>query len=51
MIFSTEGTLRERVEDAAAIFPKDELVQDVVKFIVDAKEMPLTLPRNGHGEL
>ena len=51
MIFSTEGTLRERVEDAAAIFPKDELVQDVVRFIVDAKDSPLTLPRNGHGEL
>jgi UDP-N-acetylglucosamine acyltransferase len=50
MIFSTEGTLRERVDDAAAIFPKDELVQDVVKFIIAAKDQPLTLPRNGHGE-
>lgn len=50
MIFSTEGTLRERVEDASAIFPKDELVQDVVKFIVDAQDNPLTLPRNGHGD-
>ena len=47
----SEGTLRERVEDAAAIFPKDELVQDVVKFIFEAKDYPLTLPRNGHGEL
>ena len=51
MIFASEGTLRERVEDAAAIFPKDELVQDVVKFIVEAKDMPLTLPRNGHSDL
>ena len=51
MIFSSEGTLRERVEDAAAIFPKDQLVQDVVKFIIDAKDMPLTLPRNGHSDL
>jgi UDP-N-acetylglucosamine acyltransferase len=50
MIFASEGTLRERVEDAAAIFPKDELVQDVVRFIVNAKDHPLTLPRNGHGE-
>lgn len=50
MIFSTEGTLRERVEDAAAIFPNDVLVQDVVKFIVEAKDNPLTLPRNGHAE-
>jgi UDP-N-acetylglucosamine acyltransferase len=51
MIFASEGTLRERVDDAAAIFPKDELVQDVVKFIIDAKDHPLTLPRNGHGEV
>ncbi len=50
MIFASEGTLRERVEDAAAIFPSDELVQDVVRFIVNAKDHPLTLPRNGHGD-
>ena len=50
MIFSTEGTLRERVDDAAAIFPNDVLVQDVVKFIIAAKDAPLTLPRNGHQE-
>ena len=51
MIFASEGTLRERVDDAAAIFPKDELVQDVVRFIVNAKDHPLTLPRNGHGDV
>jgi len=50
MIFASEGTLRERVDDAAAIFPNDQLVQDVVKFIVEAKDNPLTLPRNGHSE-
>lgn len=51
MIFASEGTLRERVDDAAAIFPNDELVQDVVGFIVSAKDAPLTLPRNGHGDI
>ena len=51
MIFSTEGTLRERVDDAATIFPNDVLVQDVVKFIIAAKDSPLTLPRNGHSEI
>ena len=50
MIFALEGTLRERVDDAAAIFPNDELVQDVVRFIVEANDKPLTIPRNGHGE-
>jgi UDP-N-acetylglucosamine acyltransferase len=48
MIFASEGTLRERVDDAAAIFPDDQLVQDVVRFIADIKDHPLTLPRNGH---
>ena len=50
MIFSNEGTLRERVDDAKSFFPDDELVHDVVQFIIDAKDRPLTLPRNGHGE-
>ena len=50
MIFSSEGTLRERVEDAATYFSDEPLVQDVVKFILEAKERPLTLPRNGHAE-
>lgn len=50
MIFASEGTLRERVDDAAAIFPNDVLVQDVVRFITEAKDQPLTLPRNGHSE-
>jgi UDP-N-acetylglucosamine acyltransferase len=51
MIFASEGTLRERVDDAAAIFSKEELVQDVVRFIINAKDHPLTLPRNGYSEL
>jgi len=50
MIFASEGTLRERVDDAAAIFPNDQLVQDVVKFLIAAKDNPLTLPRNGKSE-
>ncbi|MDB5542839.1 MAG: acyl-(acyl-carrier-protein)--UDP-N-acetylglucosamine O-acyltransferase [Devosia sp.] len=45
MIFASEGTLRERLDDASEMFPEDELVQDVVRFIV-AAERPLTLPGN-----
>jgi UDP-N-acetylglucosamine acyltransferase len=45
MIFASEGTLRERVDDAAALFPDDVLVQDVVRFITSA-ERSLTLPTN-----
>jgi UDP-N-acetylglucosamine acyltransferase len=47
-IFASEGTLRERVEDAAEIFRDDALVQDVVRFISDAQDRPILLPRNGH---
>ena len=45
MIFSTEGTLRERVEDAAIMFKGEILVQDVVGFISSTKDRPLTLPQ------
>lgn len=51
MIFSSEGTLRERVEDAADYFAAEPLVQDVVRFVLEAKDKPLTLPRNGQTEV
>ncbi|ODT50212.1 acyl-ACP--UDP-N-acetylglucosamine O-acyltransferase [Devosia sp. 63-57] len=47
-IFASEGTLRERVEDAAALFKDDALVQDVVQFIADGGDRPILLPKNGH---
>jgi UDP-N-acetylglucosamine acyltransferase len=50
MIFAVEGTLRERVDDAAELFKDEQLVQDVVSFIAGASERPLTLPRNGQAE-
>jgi len=51
MIFSTEGTLRERLEDAASLFAGDALVLDVVNFISAGIDRPICLPRNGeHAE-
>ncbi|MEO6396822.1 MAG: acyl-ACP--UDP-N-acetylglucosamine O-acyltransferase [Devosia sp.] len=50
MIFSSEGTLRERVDDARQLFAEEALVQDIVNFIVEAKDRALTVPRNGHSE-
>ena len=47
MIFSSEGTLRERVDDAAELFAGDVLVQDVVTFIGAGGDRPVCLPRNG----
>lgn len=50
MIFSSEGTLRERVDDAAVMFKDANLVQDVVSFITSAKDRPICLPRSGPDE-
>lgn len=47
MIFSSEGTLRERVKDAADLFEADEMVQDVVGFINKASGRAICMPRNG----
>lgn len=44
-IFASEGTLRERVEDAAELFKNDVLVQDVVRFIANASDRPILMPR------
>lgn len=49
-IFASEGTLRERVEDAAELFKNDTLVQDVVAFISAASDRPILLPRNHDSE-
>lgn len=48
MIFASEGTLRERVEDAAELFKHDALVQDVVAFISVPSERPILIPRDDH---
>lgn len=47
-IFASEGTLRERVDDAAELFKQVPLVQDVVTFISSASDRPIMLPRNGN---
>ena len=50
MIFASEGTLRERVEDAARLFEGAPLVQDVVAFVGKSSDRALCLPRNGSSE-
>jgi UDP-N-acetylglucosamine acyltransferase len=50
MIFASEGTLRERVDDAAELFRDDPLVQDVVRFISSSSDRPICMPRNGRAE-
>lgn len=50
MIFASEGTLRERVEDAAELFKDEKLVQDVVDFISSSSDRAICMPRNGQHE-
>lgn len=50
MIFSTEGTLQERVEDAATLFRDEPLVQDIVSFITSAKDRAICLPAHMQSE-
>jgi UDP-N-acetylglucosamine acyltransferase len=50
MIFSSEGTLRERLDDAARLFKDERLVQDVVDFIGAESGRALCMPRNGVAE-
>lgn len=50
MIFASEGTLRERVEDAANLFKDRPLVQNLVTFISEASDRPICVPRNGNHE-
>jgi UDP-N-acetylglucosamine acyltransferase len=47
MIFSNEGTLQERVEDASKIFAGDDLVEQVIAFIQKPSGGALMLPRDG----
>lgn len=49
MIFSSEGTLRERIEDASVIFKGEKLVEDVIDFIRKPSDRSLCMPRNGAG--
>jgi len=50
MVFSTEGTLQERVEDAATLFQEEPLVLEVVKFITSAADRPICLPGNASSD-
>lgn len=49
LLFSNEGTLAERVEDVASLFPDHSLVQEVVEFIRNGSDRALCMPRNGRG--
>lgn len=51
MVFSSEGTLRERVEDAAQMFKDEPLVQDLVAFISASNDRPLCLPKSDQEDI
>jgi UDP-N-acetylglucosamine acyltransferase len=47
MLFASEGTLMERVEDVDKMFPSNALVQSIVSFIRAQSDRSLCVPRNG----
>lgn len=50
MIFSNEGTLIERVEDAATLFKGEPLVEKIVDFVRTGTDRSLCLPRSSSRE-
>lgn len=46
MVFASEGTLRERLDDAADLFAGNHFVQDMIAFVRASSERPLCLPRS-----
>ena len=47
LLFAQEGTLQERVEDVAELFPDNLPVRDVVEFISNENSRALCQPRQG----
>jgi UDP-N-acetylglucosamine acyltransferase len=47
MLFSSEGTLKERVEDVAQMFADEPIVMEVVEFIRVGGDRALCVPRDG----
>ncbi|WOF73729.1 acyl-ACP--UDP-N-acetylglucosamine O-acyltransferase [Parvibaculaceae bacterium PLY_AMNH_Bact1] len=45
MLFAEEGTLRERVEDVAALFNEQQDVMDIIDFIKDETSRSICMPR------
>lgn len=46
MIFSNEGTLSERIEDAATLFKGEPLVEKIVEFVRSGNDRSLCTPRS-----
>ena len=47
MLFSGDGTLKERIEDVAAAFPDQQAVQQIVAFLREGGERAICMPRAG----
>jgi len=46
MLFSTEGTLKERLEDVEALFSKNPLVKQVIDFMKSESDRSFCVPNN-----
>jgi UDP-N-acetylglucosamine acyltransferase len=46
LLFADEGTLDERIEDVKGMFPKEDIINQVIEFMQSPRHRPLCLP--GH---
>lgn len=49
LLFSSEGTLKERLEDVEKMFPGDSGVECILEFIREDSDRSLCVPRNSNG--
>lgn len=46
MLFSSEGTLKERLEDVEAMFSANELARQIIDFIKSDSDRSFCVPNN-----
>jgi UDP-N-acetylglucosamine acyltransferase len=46
MLFSSEGTLKERLEDVESMFADNPLAKQIIDFIKTASDRSFTVPNN-----
>lgn len=50
LLFSNEGTLAERIEDASEVFEDNPVVMEIVKFIKENGSRAICQPKNGNNK-
>jgi len=49
MLFGSEGTLQDRLDDVADSYASNDLISDIVRFARADSHRPICQPRNNRG--